>query len=209
MKRNKLSLLCCLIGTLILLSLTACSSDGGSENDKPEETLIPISVKGAEIKVGETTVQTLLDQGLEITWMDENYEKIPIDPDEQLDADSYYTGGGLWLSDHVFAHISLATEETPVHMSEAVIARLEFHIATEDDETVLNQLAFDGVPVTELTCEKAQEMYPDWSGNEVMWLKYGLEYSYDLNFDMSTGRLTQFTVERKYDVDWNGTGQTN
>lgn len=129
MKRNKLSLLCCLIGTLILLSLTACSSDGGSENDKPEETLIPISVKGAEIKVGETTVQTLLDQGIEITWMDENYEKIPIDP--------------------------------------------------------------------------------DWSGNEVMWLKYGLEYSYDLNFDMSIGRLTQFTVERKYDVDWNGTGQTN
>ena len=175
MKKNKLSLLCCLIGTLILLSLTACSSDDGSENDKPEETLIPISVKGAEIKVGETTVQTLLDQGLEVTWMDENYEKIPID---------------------------LATEGTPVPMSEAVIARLEFHIATEEDETVLNQMAFDGVPVTELTCEKAQEMYPDWSGNEVMWLKYGLEYSYSLNFDMSTGRLTQFTVERKYDVDW-------
>ena len=36
-----------------------------------------------------------------------------------------------------------------------------------------------------------------------MWLHYGLEYKYDLNFDMSTGLLNGFTVERIYDVDWN------
>ena len=42
--------------------------------------------------------------------------------------------------------------------------------------------------------EKAAEKYPDWTGNEVMWLHYGLEYKYDLNFDMSTGYLNKFAV---------------
>ena len=32
---------------------------------------------------------------------------------------------------------------------------------------------------------------------------YGLEYSYALTFDMATGNLNGFTVECKYDVDWN------
>lgn len=43
----------------------------------------------------------------------------------------------------------------------------------------------------------------DWSGNEVMWLHYGLDYKYDLNFDMTTGLLNKFAVERTYDADWN------
>ncbi len=40
--------------------------------------------------------------------------------------------------------------------------------------------------------------------DEVMWLKYGLEYKYDLNFDMTSGQMTKFSASREYDVDWNG-----
>ena len=99
--------------------------------------------------------------------------------------------------------ISLATDEE-VPLGQAVIARLEATLVTETDKSILEKIAFDGVPVTELTQEKAAEKYPDWTGNEVMWLHYGLEYKYDLNFDMSTGYLNKFAVERTYDVDWNG-----
>lgn len=50
----------------------------------------------------------------------------------------------------------------------------------------------------------AGEKYPDWTGDEVMWLHYGLDYKYDLNFDISTGKMTKFIIEWTYDVDWTG-----
>ena len=85
-----------------------------------------------------------------------------------------------------------------------MIARLELRMAAENDKSVLETISFDGVPVTELTLENAMEKYSDWTGNEVMWLHYGLDYKYDLLFDISTGILNGFNIERTYDVDWNG-----
>lgn len=81
---------------------------------------------------------------------------------------------------------------------------LEFYLQSEDDASVLEKISFDGTPVTQWTRDLAGEKYPDWTGDEVMWLKYGLDYKYDLNFDMTTGQMTHFSVERKYDVDWSG-----
>ncbi len=202
-KKKNRSLLCLMLAVL-MLSLSACgANDDGADQEDNTEVLLPISINDKEIKVGETTLQTLLDEGFEISWVDENYERITIDPSTQLEANSYYTGGSIKVSDDLSFMISLATDEE-VPLGQAVIARLEATLATETDKSILEKIAFDGVPVTELTQEKAAEKYPDWTGNEVMWLHYGLEYKYDLNFDMSTGYLNKFAVERTYDVDWNG-----
>lgn len=192
----------CLLLIAILLLLPACGQDGG-EGSQNEEVLLPISVNGKEIRVGETTVQTLLDEGLNVSWVDEDYNRITVDPATQLEANAYYTGGSVKVTDNMSFTISMATDEEAVSLGQAVIARLELHMAAEDDKSVLEKISFDGVPVTELTQEKAVEKYPDWTGNEVMWLHYGLEYKYDLTFDMATGYLNGFTVERTYDVDWN------
>ena len=189
---------------VLMLSLSACgANDDGADQEDNTEVLLPISINDKEIKVGETTLQTLLDEGFEVSWVDENYERITIDPSTQLEANSYYTGGSIKVSEGLSFMISLATDEE-VPLGQAVIARLEATLVTETDKSILEKIAFDGVPVTELTQEKAAEKYPDWTGNEVMWLHYGLEYKYDLNFDMSTGYLNKFAVERTYDVDWNG-----
>ena len=196
-------LLCLLLAALILL-LPACSRDesgSGSGEDKGE-TLLPISVNGKEIRVGETTVQTLLDEGFDVSWVDEDYNRIVVDPSTELEAESYYSGLSMKVSDNMSFSISLVTDAEAVPLGQAVIARLEVHMQAEDDKSVLETISFDGVPVTELTREKAGEKYPDWTGNEVMWLKYGLEYKYSLDFDMSTTILSGFTVERVYDVDW-------
>ncbi len=202
-KKKNRSLLCLMLAVL-MLSLSACgANDDGADQEDNTEVLLPISINDKEIKVGETTLQTLLDEGFEVSWVDENYERITIDPSTQLEANSYYTGGSIKVSDDLSFMISLATDEE-VPLGQAVIARLEATLATETDKSILEKIAFDGVPVTELTQEKAAEKYPDWTGNEVMWLHYGLEYKYDLNFDMSTGYLNKFAVERTYDVDWNG-----
>jgi len=200
MHTKKTRSLLCLTLAALALTLAAC---GQAESEStPAETLLPISVNGKEIKVGETTVQTLLDEGLEVSWVDEDYNRVVVDPTTLLEADSYYTGGSIEVSDDSFFLISLVTDAEEIPLSEAVIARLELDVTTESDTAVLEAVTFDGVPLTELTREKAGEMYPDWTGDEVMWLHYGTEYKYDLNFDMSTGNLTKFAVERTYDVDW-------
>ena len=204
MKKTR-SLLCLMLAALMLF-LSACGGDdgGNSQDGGTEDVLLPISINGKEIRVGETTVQTLLDEGFDVSWVDEDYNRITVDPDTQLEANSYYTGGSIKVTDTMHFSISFATDEEEVSLGQAVIARLELTMAAEDDKSVLETISFDGMPVTELTQEKAAEKYPDWAGNEVMWLHYGLEYKYDLNFDISTGYLNKFAVERTYDVDWNG-----
>ncbi len=196
------SVLCLILAVLMLFSLSACGQEGGQE-EKSEEVLLPISVNGKEIRVGETKLQVLLDEGLDVSWVDESFNRITVDPDMELEANAYYTGGSIKMSDRMSFSISLATEDEPVPLGQAVIARMELHMAAEDDKSVLEKISFDGIPVTEWTQEKAVEKYPDWTGDEVMWLKYGLEYSYTLTFDMASGNLNGFTVECKYDVDWN------
>lgn len=206
MNMKKPRILFCLLLTAFMLLLAACSKgeEGNDKDGGDSEVLLPISINGKEIRVGETTVQTLLDEGFEVSWVDENYNRITVDPATQLEANSYYTGGSIKVSDNMSFMISFATDEEEVPLGEAVIARLELTTVYEDDKSVLETISFDGVPITELTQKKAAEKYPDWTGNETMWLHYGLEYKYDLNFDMSTGYLNKFAVERTYDVDWNG-----
>lgn len=205
MNTKKIRSLPCLLLALLLLFLSACGQEGGEDKkEESQEVLLPISVNGKEIKVGETTVQALLDEGFEVSWVDEDYNRITVDPTTELEANSYYTGGSIKVTDNMSFSISLVTDEEAVSLGEAVIARLELRMAAENDKSVLEKLAFDGVPVTEFTQEKAVEKYPDWTGDTTMWLHYGLEYKYDLMFDMTTGYLNGFIVERTYDVDWNG-----
>lgn len=205
MTGRKMRFLLCLLLTALMLCLSACGKDDGGSGQDGDKTdvLLPISINGKEIRVGETTVQTLLDEGLEVSWVDEDYNRITVDPATQLEANAYYTGGSIKVSDDMSFMISFTTDEEEVSLGQAVIARLELTVAAESDKSVLETISFDGVPVTELTQETAVEKYPDWTGNEVMWLHYGLEYKYDLNFDISTGYLNKFAVERTYDVDWN------
>ena len=200
--KNIVKALCTLLA--LILILPACSAGSGESSGESSEKLLPITINGTEIRIGETTVQALLDQGMNVGWVDENYERVDVDPSMELEPNAYYTGGSINVSENVFAHISFVTEDKAVPLGEAVIARLEFSLVGEEDKSVLEKIAFDGVPITELTREKAGEMYPDWTGDEVMWLKYGLEYKYDLNFDMTSGQMTKFSASREYDVDWSG-----
>lgn len=205
MNTKKTRSLLCLILAALMLFLSACGKDDGGSGQEGDndDVLLPISINGKEVRVGETTVQTLLDEGMDVSWVDEDYNRITVDPATQLEANAYYTGGSIKVSDNMSFMISFTTDEEEVSLGQAVIARLELTMAAEDDKSVLETISFDGVPVTELTQEKVAEKYPDWTGNEVMWLHYGLEYKYDLNFDISTGYLNKFSVERTYDVDWN------
>lgn len=204
---------CSMVGAFLVLSamlVTGCSNGGkGSEAEEVlEDPVYPVTLDGSEILIGETTVQTLLDKGLRITVseMSENYEitHYEIDPEAELEANSYYSGGSVWITDKVFANISIVTDEENVKMGDAVIAYLEFSLSDED-ATGLDKILFNGVSVAELSREKAGEMFPDFTGDENMWFSPAsiTDYKYFMAFN-SDGRMTKFSVEKKYDVDWSG-----
>lgn len=199
--------------SILMLGILMLATGCGAGNQTPEETdapqvLYPVTIDGSEIRVGETTVQTLLDAGLRVTvsekTADGQIEEFEVDPALELEANSYYSGSSIWLTDKIFVHIAMVTEENPLPMGEAVIASLEFSL-TSGETSDLEKIAFHGVPVTELNREKAGELFPDFTGDEYMYLQYGSDYKYFMSFSTLDGTLNKLSLQKEYDVDWNST----
>lgn len=192
-----------------LMLLTGCGDDSGESKERePALPLYPVSINGTEIRMGETTVQTLLDQGLSVTVseMDSNNQitQYEIDPEAILEPNSYYSGASVHISDSIFAHIAMATDDEAVRMGNSTIAWMEFYLGGETEERA--RIALNGVPVSEIDQEKAIEMFPEFSSYDYyMSSKYDPIYEYTLNFSQQDGLLSKFTVKRKYDVDWSDT----
>ncbi len=212
MKQWKQRGLTCLLLTFLLLALSGCgdtNEPGGEEgtSGQVESVVYPVTINGSEIRVGETTVQTLLDAGFKITTSEKDANmqitQYEIDPDTELDAESYYSGASIWVTDNIFAHVSMVTEEA-TKLGNAVIARMEFSLASGQDDPGLANILFNNVPVTELNREKAGEMFPDFTGDDVMWFSPAemRDYEYFMSFSMEDGSMTKFSAEKQYDVDW-------
>lgn len=198
-----------LLVLLLALSIAGC---GEEESEEPvqevEEPLYLISVNGTEIRVGETKIQVLLDAGYEIAWSEmipgtpPQIQEYTLEPEMQLERNSYYSGAHVTVGDHITVLISFVTERA-VPLKDAVIARMEFSFSRGEYDSELSDILFNGVSVPELTREKAGEMFPDFKGDAAMWFSSGLKnYEYFMGFNSNTGELIKFSAEREYDVDW-------
>ena len=196
----------------IFFAVTAAGCSNGddkkdSSDDKKKGVIYPISINGTEIRVGETTVQTLLDKGFKVTvsemTSDNKINQYEVDPEAELEANTYYSGGSVWITDKTFAHVSMITGEESVKMGEAVIARIEVSVS-HDELKSLKNILFNGVPITEISREKAGEMFPDFSGDDNMWFSPATmtDYKYFMSFSAEEKILNNFYTEKKYDVDW-------
>lgn len=201
-----------ILGLLFALSLMAvagCAKEDKSseKNDEAEPVIYPVTIDGTEVRVGETNMQALLDKGLKVTVSEMTPDKqiieYEIDPNEMLEANSYYSGGSVWLTDSTFAHIAMVTDEENATMGNAVIAYMEINLSSRD-KADLDNILFNGVPVNEISREKAGEMFPDFTGDENMWFSPATMrgYEYFMSFD-EEGMLMNVSVEKDYDVDWN------
>lgn len=195
------------IGLAMLLGImlmTGCGKDSEPVKEEPAQQCYPVSINGQEIRVGETTVQTLLDQGMTVTVSEmdssNHITRYEIDPEMELEPNSYYSGASISITDSNFAHIHMVTDEKAVRMGDAVIAYLEFYLSSTPEENAI--IALNGVPVTEISQEKAQEMFPEFKSYDYYMLEYGKDYEYSLSFSQQDGLLNKFTVKREYDVDW-------
>ncbi len=198
------------LALLLALAAAGCSDSSSASSSEPEveEPLYPLSIGDTEILVGETKLGTLLDAGFEVTWseMDANNQitQHTVDPSEMLEPMSYYSGGSVWITEHVFAHIAFVTEEEAVPLGEAVIARLEVNFSYDDEDIRAAGVKFNGIPYEELTREKAGDVFPDFTGDDNMWFSPASMRNYDYGVYYSNGSLSKITVECEYDVDWNG-----
>ena len=55
-------------------------------------------------------MQTLLDAGFKVTVSDSSADfseitQFEIDPEQELEANTYYSGGSVWITDSIFANI--------------------------------------------------------------------------------------------------------
>ncbi len=193
------------LAALLALLLAGCGAASSSSEPEAPEPVYPLSIKGTEIIVGETTMQTLLDAGFEVTWSEmdssHNITQHTVDPSEMLEAMSYYTGGSIWVNEHVFAHISFATGEEAAPLGEAVVGRVELSFSYDEEANRDAQVVFNGIPAEELTREKAGEAFPDFTGDDNMWFSTGLKH-YEYGVYFSNGTLHSVSAEYKYDVDW-------
>lgn len=203
-KLKKRMVMAVLIGAFLMSA--GCSK---KEEEPEKEAVYPVSIDGSEIIVGETTVQTLLDKGFKITVSemteDNRVNQYEVDSEAELEANSYYSGASIWLTESSFANVSIVTGESSVKLGDAVIAYMEFSLVGEEPSKLSNIL-FNGVPVNEITREKAGEMFPDFTGDENMWFSSASasEYKYFMAFNSDDGMMNQFSVEKKYEVDWSG-----
>ncbi|WP_066714720.1 hypothetical protein [Clostridium sp. Marseille-P299] len=186
--------------------MVGCSSSnkGTEETNKVADQTYPLTINDKEIIVGETTIGTLIEDGFKITVTekteDGQYETIEISPEMEMEANSYYSGGNLRLGDVIYANISLVTDEESVQMKDAVIGRLELSLTGANIDT--SSISLAGVPVAELTREKADEVFQGFTGDDYVKIQYGDEYKTLLDFDQESGLIEGINLEKIYDVDW-------
>lgn len=178
-----------LMAGLVCLGVSGCSA-----GDKA----YPITVDGTDILVGETTISTLIDAGFtirELSYSDDN----EITGDTMLEKNSYYSGLYAYKEDIKYCTIEIVTDKKDVPLAEAVIAKV---IIKDDLSHTIGDSMFDGVKLTEMTVETAQEHIEGskLSEDNLSVSLSGSKYFVSIHFD-ENGFL-DLEMKCKYDVDY-------
>ncbi len=190
---------------LILSILTGCS--GRSQTEEPavteepvllelSQTEIPVTIDDHEILAGRTTIQELLDDGFRVMiskWQEDRVVQHEVDPKEVLEPGVNYHELFIEVADSAFMRLSVRTEEEGICMGDAPITRVELHLS-HVAETLPDNILLCGVPVKELTREKARTLFPDFEQEDLSVYSRGVDYKCNLMFSPSTLILYQFSL---------------
>lgn len=189
-------------GMIFILSIMLLAGCGRKEEEPEPEPLmledhaVPVTIGGEEILVGTTTLQPLLDAGFPVSlaeWDGEHVTEHEIDPNEILAAGSALTEISFWLTDSAFVRLSVEAGNADIRVGDAVITRLALHLSHQAD-TLPDDLLVSGVPVNELSREKAGDLFPDYEQADLSVTQHGEDYRCTLMFSPRTHVLYQFTL---------------
>lgn len=199
---------------LTMAVLTGCSQDKKPEDQAPstlstgtQEELpefspsdVPVTIDDHEIIVGETTIQELLEDEFPLMvseWDEDHIDQHEVDPDEELEAGSENNEISFWVTDSVFARVSVEARTEAVRVGDAPITRLELHLS-HDMETLPQNVLVKGVSVAEMSRTRAGELFPDFEQGDLSVSKRGSEYKCSLLFSPRTLNLYQFSLSDTY-----------
>lgn len=198
---------------MVLAILTGCSDNKTlgeqtalTETENTEEQVgfsqicLPVTIDGHDILVGETTIQELLDDGFQLMvseWKDGGVVQYEIDPAAELKAGSENKEISFWITDDAFARLSIAAKTNDMLVGEAPITRFALHLSHKAD-TLPENIMIDGVPVTELSRQKAWEMFPDFNQEDLSVTKRDSDLICSLMFSPRTLALYQFSLQETY-----------
>ncbi len=166
-----------------------------------QDHMVPVIIKDAEIRVGETRLETLLEHDFDLTIpviRNDEVKRRDLDPEEILQANTSYGDAFFWIEDAIFVHLTLEAGAEDIPMREALITRLELHLS-HDKDILPEDVLIDGVPVTELTMTKALELFPDYREKELSLTQRGQDYKCTLLFSPETQIVYQFALLRTYE----------
>lgn len=189
-------------GMIFILSIMLLAGCGRKEEEPEPEPLmledhaVPVTIDGQEIIVGTTTMQPILDAGFPVSlaeWDGQQVTEHEIDPNEILTAGSSLTEISFWLTDSAFIRLSVEAGSEDIRVGDAVITRLALHLSHQA-ESLPDNLLVSGVPVTELSREKAGELFPDFEQADLSVTQQGEDYRCTLMFSPRTHALYHFTL---------------
>lgn len=208
MKQKKI-LLMGILSIIMAFLATGCSDDKQASDEQKENKIslaYPITIDGTEIKIRETTIGELLNNGFEINVLEQNetgsIDRYTIDLDTRAEPDTYYSGGTLSKDNILYGNIALITDKSVDTLKDAVIARLEIRLGTNEFDP--KDISFANIPLSELTFDKANE---ELKGLEALGnlknLMSGRDDEYDISLQFNPdGGVVVVSVEGIYDIDF-------
>ncbi len=161
----------------------------------PEQ--VPVVISGHEIIVDTTTIQELLDDGFSLMvseWNGDSILQQELDPKETLHSGTQNSEISFWITDAVFARVTIAAGTEDIQTGDAAITRFELHLSHEVD-TLPEDIYVNGVSVSEFSRAKAGELFPDFEQGDLSVTCRGTAYQCSLLFSPKTLNLYQFSFE--------------
>lgn len=161
----------------------------------PEQ--VPVVISGHEIIVDTTTIQELLDDGFSLMvseWNGDSILQHELDPKETLRSGTKNSEISFWITDAVFARVTIEAGTEDIQTGDAAITRFELHLSHEVD-TLPEDIYVNGVSVSEFSRAKAGELFPDFEQGDLSVTCRGTAYQCSLLFSPKTLNLYQFSFE--------------
>lgn len=178
---------------VLALSFSGCiTSSLGGAKDEPVE----ITLGDTPLRIGETTVKTMLDAGFELFPVGD--ESVPLDEHMILEPDSVYDGITMLRGEEDYGLLGVTTESESVPLEDAIIYDLNMDVEIDSS---MEMVSIQGKKLVDLTMEELHEMLPgsdmDEDSVNVSTENFQSWFYYD-----EEGKLEELALHQQFDIDY-------
>lgn len=155
-----------------------------------------ITLGDTPLRIGETTVKTMLDAGFELFPVGD--EIVPLDEHMILEPDSVYDGITMLRGEEDYGLLGVTTESESVPLEDAIIYDLNMDVEIDSS---MEMVSIQGKKLVDLTMEELHEMLPgsdmDEDSVNVSTENFQSWFYYD-----EEGKLEELAIHQQFDIDY-------